>query len=142
MKLFLAGPLFNAAEREFNRRLRDALAAAGHDVWLPQENEPRERGAAAIFRKDVEGIGWADVVVANMDGPDPDSGTCWECGYAYARKKPVLAYRTDLRHAEDAAIGRFNLMIERSATKVLLLPAASVEQVARKILAAVDKLEI
>ena len=50
MKLLLAGPLFNAAEREFNRRLRDALAAAGHEVWLPQENEPRERGGAAIFK--------------------------------------------------------------------------------------------
>ena len=142
MKLFLAGPLFNAAEREFNRGLRDALAAAGHEVWLPQEKEPRERGGTAIFKKDVEGIDWAEAVVANMDGPDPDSGTCWECGYAYARKKPVLAYRTDLRHAEDAALGRFNLMIEKSATKVLLLPGAELEQVTRKLLAAIAKLEI
>ncbi|MBI2678262.1 MAG: nucleoside 2-deoxyribosyltransferase [Candidatus Koribacter versatilis] len=142
MRLFLAGPLFNAAERDFNRRLRDALVEAEHEVWLPQEKEPRERSGAAIFKKDVEGIEWAAVVVANMDGPDPDSGTCWECGYAYAKKKPVLAYRTDLRHAEDAALGRFNLMIEKSATKVLLLPGAGVEQVARKLLAALDKLEL
>lgn len=142
MKLFLAGPLFNAAERAFNRRLRDALVEARHEVWLPQEDEPRERGGAAIFKKDVEGIEWSEVVVANMDGPDPDSGTCWECGYAYAKKKPLLAYRTDLRHAEDAALGRFNLMIEKSATKVLLLPGAGVEQVARKLLAAIDKLEL
>ena len=49
-----------------------------------------------IFNKDVEGIDWAEVVVANMDGPDPDSGTCWECGYAY-RKKPVILFRTDFR---------------------------------------------
>lgn len=142
MKLFLAGPLFNAAEREFNRRLRDALVSAGHEVWLPQENEPRERGAATIFKKDVEGIEWAQAVLANMDGPDPDSGTSWECGYAYARKKPVLAYRTDVRHAEDASIGRFNLMIEKSATKVVVVPGATVEQVAKKLLAAVEKLAI
>ncbi|HTK95013.1 MAG TPA: nucleoside 2-deoxyribosyltransferase [Terriglobales bacterium] len=142
MKLFLAGPLFTAAEREFNRRLRDELAAAQHEVWLPQENEPRDRGAMAIFKKDVEGIDWAQAVVANMDGPDPDSGTCWECGYAFAKKKPVIAFRTDVRHAEDASIGRFNLMIEKSATKVVVLPGASLEQVARKLLAAIDKLAI
>lgn len=142
MRLFLAGPLFNAAEREFNRRLRDALAVAGHEIWLPQENEPRERGAAAIFKKDVEGIEWAQAVLANMDGPDPDSGTCWECGYAYARRKPVIAYRTDVRHAEDASIGRFNLMIEKSATKVVVVPGASVEQVAKKLAAAIERLAI
>lgn len=146
MKLFLAGPLFNAAEREFNRRLRDALETAGHDVWLPQENEPRKRGAAAIFKKDVQGIEWAQAVLANMDGPDPDSGTCWECGYAYARKKPVIAYRTDVRHAEDATFvtttgGRFNLMIERSATTVVALPGATVEELARKLLAAIAKVK-
>jgi nucleoside 2-deoxyribosyltransferase len=142
MKLFLAGPLFTAAEREFNRRLRDELAAASHEVWLPQENEPRDRGAMAIFKKDVEGIDWAQAVVANMDGPDPDSGTCWECGYAFAKKKAVIAFRTDVRHAEDASIGRFNLMIEKSATKVVVLPGATLEQVARKLLAAIDKLAI
>src|SRR3954468_19364722 len=114
MKLFLAGPLFNAAEREFNRRLRDLLVAAGHDVWLPQENEPRARGAKAIFKKDVEGIDWAQVVVGNMDAPDPDSGTGGECACAHARKNPFIASRTDTRHAEDASIGRFNLMIEKS----------------------------
>ena len=142
MKIFLAGPLFTAAEREFNRALCVELTAAEHEVWLPQDNEPREAGAAAIFKKDVEGINWAQVVLANMDGPDPDSGTCWECGYAFAKKKPVIAFRTDLRHAEDAAIGRFNLMLEKSATKVVVLPGATLDQVARKLLAALDKLAI
>ena len=37
-----------------------------------------------------------DIVVANMDGSDPDSGTSWECGYAY-RKKPVILFRADFR---------------------------------------------
>lgn len=142
MKIFLAGPLFTAAEREFNRALCVELVAAEHEVWLPQENEPREAGAAAIFKKDLEGINWAQAVIANMDGPDPDSGTCWECGYAFAKKKPVIAFRTDIRHAEDAAIGRFNLMIEKSATKVVVLPGATLDQVARKLLAAIDKLAI
>ena len=32
-----------------------------------------------IVAKDVEGIDWADVLVAHMDGPDPGSETRWEC---------------------------------------------------------------
>ena len=93
MKIYLAGPLYSTAEREFNVRLAAALKANGHIVWLPQKREKRRWTARKIFKKDVEGIDWADVVVANMDGPDPDSGTAWECGYAYG-KKPVSLPKT------------------------------------------------
>ena len=96
MKIYLAGPLFSAAERNFNNELTRLLRNKGHEVWLPQEFEQRTMTANQIFAKDVEGIDWADVVVANMDGTDPDSGTSWECGYAY-RKKPVILFRTDFR---------------------------------------------
>ena len=96
MKIYLAGPLFSVAERNFNNELTRLLRNKGHEVWLPQEFEQRTMTAKQIFAKDVEGIDWADVVVANMDGPDPDSGTSWECGYAY-RKKPVILFRTDFR---------------------------------------------
>ena len=99
MKIYLAGPLFSTAEQEFNSRLKQHLIEYGHGVWLPQDESDEQTGekaATEIFSKDVEGIDWADVVVANMNGPDPDSGTCWECGYAY-RKKPVGIFRTDFR---------------------------------------------
>lgn len=76
MKIYLAGPLFTSAEQEFNRQLCSALQNAGHDVWLPQEHEPRDRTATAIFDEDLKGMDWAQVIVGNMDGPDPDSGTC------------------------------------------------------------------
>lgn len=52
-----------------------ALRAAGHEVFLPQENEPG-KDAAGIFAADKAGIDWADGLVAIMDGPAPDSGTC------------------------------------------------------------------
>jgi nucleoside 2-deoxyribosyltransferase len=139
MKIYLAGPLFTSAEQEFNRRLRDALDRAGHEVWLPQEHEPRERSAQAIFETDVAGLSAAEVVVANMDGPDPDSGTCWECGYAY-KKKPVIVFRTDFREAGDVPGSRFNLMLSASAAKVILAPLASVEELARRIAAALAEL--
>jgi nucleoside 2-deoxyribosyltransferase len=130
MRIYLAGPLFSTAEREFNARLAVLLRAAGHEVWLPQERQGRT--AAATFRIDVRGIGWADVVVAGMDGPDPDSGTCWECGYAYG-KKPVIAYRTDFRVGEEPGKGAYNLMLTVSATRSLLLPLAGAETVARRV---------
>ena len=132
MKIYLAGPLFTTAEQEFNRQLGSALLSAGHQVWLPQEHEPRERTAKAIFEEDVKGMDWAEVVVANMDGPDPDSGTCWECGYAY-RKKPIVQYRTDFRQAGDATNAPFNLMISESAAAVILAPLASPQEIALKI---------
>ena len=95
MKLYFAGPLFTGAERSWNAEVAEALRAAGHEVYLPQEQEPG-MDAAGIFATDVGGIDWADGVVAIMDGPDPDSGTAWEVGYAY-RKKPIVLVRTDLR---------------------------------------------
>ena len=96
MKIYLAGPLFSSAEREFNARLTEKLREKKHEVWLPQENEQEAMSPKQIFEEDVRGVNWADVVVANMDGPDPDSGTCWECGYAFG-KKPVVVFRTDFR---------------------------------------------
>jgi nucleoside 2-deoxyribosyltransferase len=118
MKIYLAGPLFSAAEREFNARLAALLREQGHEVWLPQEIEQRDKTAKEVFRKDVEGIDWAEVVVANMDGADPDSGTCWECGYAY-NKKPVIVFRTDFRAADEPGKALFNLMLAESATLMI-----------------------
>jgi nucleoside 2-deoxyribosyltransferase len=118
MRVYFAGPLFSTAEREFNARVTARLRELGHEVWLPQESEQREMSPREIFAKDVEGIDWAEVVVANMDGPDPDSGTCWECGYAYG-KKDIIVYRTDFRAAEEAGKAPFNLMLTESATVCL-----------------------
>lgn len=132
MKIYLAGPLFTAAEQEFNRQLRTVLEGAGYEVWLPQEHEPRERTAQAIFREDVAGLDACDVVVANMDGPDPDSGTCWEVGYAYG-KKPIMLYRTDFRQAGDASNAPFNLMMSESANAVIVAPLATPAELAAKI---------
>ena len=68
MKIYLAGPLFSTAEQEFNSRLKQHLIEYGHKVWLPQDESDEQTGekaATEIFTKDVEGIDWADVVVAN-----------------------------------------------------------------------------
>src|SRR5208337_4104757 len=111
MKLYLAGNLFTLAERLFNDQLAAALRARGYAVWNPQENEPREFSTAAIFTMDKSGIDHSDTVLANMDGPDPDSGTSWECGYAYAKGKMVVCYRTDFRGVGEAGQCEYNIML-------------------------------
>lgn len=139
MKIYLAGPLFTTAEQEFNRQLCRALQEAGHEVWLPQEHEPRERTAKAVFEEDVSGLDSCDVVVACMDGPDPDSGTCWEVGYAF-RKKPIVLYRTDFRYAGDVADASVNLMMSESADVVILAPLATPNEIALKLCESLQRL--
>jgi nucleoside 2-deoxyribosyltransferase len=124
-KIYLAGPLFTLAEQSFNSELARFLEKNGFEVWLPQEHEPRRNTARAIFQMDVKALEWADMIVACMDGPDPDSGTAWECGYAYAKGKPIVCYRTDFRISGDTKGAPYNLMLSESATSRVELPFRS-----------------
>jgi nucleoside 2-deoxyribosyltransferase len=138
MKLYFAAPLFSAAERAWNEELTRALRDGGHEVFLPQEQEPG-KDAAGIFATDVGGIDWADGVVAIMDGLDPDSGTAWEVGYAYGNK-PVILVRTDFR-SQTGSGAPYNAMLTQSATIRLDLPFAPMARVVAEVLDAVRRLE-
>jgi nucleoside 2-deoxyribosyltransferase len=141
--VYFAGPLFTGAERAWNADVAAALRGAGHEVFgghevfLPQEQEPG-RDAAGIFTGDVAGLDWADCVVAVMDGPDPDSGTAWEVGYAFG-KKPIVLVRTDSRRG-GATHGSYNVMLAEAATVRLDLPEASTADVAAAIIDALERL--
>jgi nucleoside 2-deoxyribosyltransferase len=139
MKLYFAAPLFSAAERSWNEQLAAALREAGHEVFLPQEQEPG-KDAQGIFGGDVAGIDWADALVAIMDGPDPDSGTAWECGYAYG-KKPIILVRTDIRAKTGSGGAPYNAMLSESATIRLALPFAPMARVRAEVLDALGRLE-
>jgi nucleoside 2-deoxyribosyltransferase len=139
LKIYFAAPLFTTAEREWNARVAKHLRLASLDVWLPQELEPRASTAESIFMADVKGIEQADIVVAVMDGPDPDSGTCWECGYAYAKGKPIITVRTDLRKTGDADGTPFNLMLSVSANVNIADRLAATPKIAGQIVTAVRK---
>lgn len=89
MDIYLAGPLFTDAETAFNLALATKLRAARHTVFLPQQQceglvTPRD-----IFFGCLNGLIGSQIVVAVLDGADGDSGTCWECGYAYAKGMKV-----------------------------------------------------
>jgi nucleoside 2-deoxyribosyltransferase len=139
MKLYFAGPLFTTPERAWNAEVTAALRAAGHEIFLPQEQEPGKDGAG-IFATDVAGIDWADGLVAVMDGPDPDSGTSWEVGYAYGVRKPIVLVRTDVREMAGNT-GAYNPILAGSATTRIDLPAASPPHVISAILDALSTIE-
>ena len=123
---YFASPLFTDAERMWNAHTAAALRAGLPDmqVLLPQEFcAAHDQGDAtdgpdyaAIFADCVGHLDRANVVVAVLDGADPDSGTCWEAGYAYAKGIPVIGLRTDWRPAED---GTANCMLTRSCHAVV-----------------------
>jgi nucleoside 2-deoxyribosyltransferase len=146
MDVYFAGPLFTAAEIAFNREVAGYLTSKGHRVFLPQESEENKRAvdgysddpASDIFHSDVAGLDSCDVVVACLDGPDPDSGTSWEIGYAYGIGKDIVCYRTDFRVHEG--FDPINLMLTESADYVLFLPNKSALEVALEINAALDAL--
>lgn len=140
MKIYLAGPLFTTPEREFNAQLATRLRTAGHEVFMSQEHPAPEQTGRAIFLKDLDGLDWADGVVAIMDGADPDSGTCWECGYAYAMKKPVVLFRGDLRRSGDTDDIPYNAVLIGAADVHIELRLGSVDEAADAIHAALVRL--
>lgn len=133
MRIYLAGPLFTTPERDFNDRLATMLRALGHEVFLPQDHPAPSLTGKSIFLKDLAGLDWADALVAITDGADPDSGTCWECGYAYATNKPVVLFRSDLRNSGDADDIPYNAMLIGAADAHVELPLASVDGAANAI---------
>lgn len=142
MKIYLAGPLFTTPERTWNDALAARLESAGHEVHVPHLHPAADKTAEAIFRNDLGGLDLADAVVAIMDGPDPDSGTAWECGYAYGVGKPVVLIRTDMRASGDTADMPFNAMLVGAADAHIELPLATPEQAGDAVAQALTRLKV
>ena len=57
------------------------------------------------------------MIIAILDGPDSDSGTCFEVGYGFALAKPIIGARTDFRQCGDT--GGLNLMLSESCNHII-----------------------
>jgi nucleoside 2-deoxyribosyltransferase len=99
--LYLAGPdVFRPDAADHGRRLIALCAEYGFIGVFPLEPAlaelPTPRDVARhIYEANIAHIERCDAVLANLDffrGPEPDSGTCFEVGYAVARGKPVVGY--------------------------------------------------
>ena len=148
MRLYFAGPLFTQAERDWNRRIGQMLRAGGHQVFLPQEEVQSidSLDADLIFRLDVEGVRGAEALVALLEGADADSGTCFECGLAFALGIPIVVVRTDFRGGGDALPGQklatINLLLSQAASTIVSMPdpGSTTEAVAEAIHEALARL--
>lgn len=145
IKIYLAGPLFSLSERDFNRALAQALRdrMPSCTVILPQEHASTIVGQPGFLEKvfdySLQSILTSDVVIAILDGPDADAGTCVEIGYAYAHKKPIIGVRTDFRASEDKGI---NLMVSKACTEVIWMQDSSVKlnHVIEEVIRAIEHL--
>lgn len=109
MKVYLAGPLFSIAERNFIDSYAKGFRAAGIECFVPHEHGPEERLMTAqfIFHKDWDdGIATSNALVAWLDGPMADDGTACEVGIFYGLmlqqtpwRKGILGLVTDRRLA-------------------------------------------
>jgi nucleoside 2-deoxyribosyltransferase len=146
VRVYLAAPLFGAGEREFNTRLANSIVAGAPEIHviLPQDEAPRllttPQFAERMFSFCLETIDRVDAVVAVLDGADTDSGTCVECGYAFARGVPIVGIRTDLRQSEVRGL---NLMVSGVCRHLLYEPRHGIttEQIAALAVAALRELD-
>ena len=96
MKIYLASPWFKDNERVMYRQILDKMRSQGHEVYAPIEHEignawgkSNEQWAREVFNADIQAIRDCDEVWVLNFGMYSDSGTAWECGFAYALGKPV-----------------------------------------------------
>jgi len=152
--LYLAGPLFNVAERRHNSTLEAELIGVakvkGIDLKITSpQRKALERFMQSEGRFDVAGIVYdcvkdssnKDVIVCNLDGTDADSGTAVEYGIAVGQRvaqeilkknkvkikvPQVITYRTDFRTAPEKEVG-VNAMLRAEETTHIYHPCFSVE---------------
>lgn len=99
-RLYLAGPdVFRPDAADHGRNLVALCASYGFDAVFPLSGTlpalAPQALARHIYEKNIAHIAACDAVVANLDffrGAEPDSGTCFEVGYATALGKAVVGY--------------------------------------------------
>ena len=108
-KVYLAGPMFNQGEKDFNLAVTHVLEEFGYEVFLPQrdgieaaklEGKTEEELIRMIFELDAGEVRKADIVFMNLDGRVPDEGACVELGIAFGSGKRCYGFKTDTRSIE------------------------------------------
>lgn len=95
--VYLASPFFNGKELKVYKKVIDYLRnTLKYDLFVPQEHEvpnawdmSNEDWAKVVFQMDLEALEACDTVVVLNWGLYSDTGTAWECGYAYAKGKKI-----------------------------------------------------
>jgi nucleoside 2-deoxyribosyltransferase len=116
---YVASPLgFTEAGRDYYERVYlPALATVVEavDPWslvtvTPPSATERDR-ALAIGRANVEAIRSCELLVAHLDGQEPDSGTVAELGYGAGLGLRCYGVRSDMRQSGEPGVA-VNLQVE------------------------------
>ena len=135
MLVYIAAPLFNKMEKNFNQHIDELVVAQGFKTFLPQRDggsiselikqggNPEEL-SDYIFNLDVKAVNDCDIILFLFDGRVPDEGACFELGMAYALGKECIGFKTDIRSFAD---GFDNLMLRKSLSALFTNEDALVE---------------
>lgn len=88
VRVYLAGPFFDVAQRWLVELCATALRQLGADVFSPFHEVGV--GIPDAAAQDLDALGSCDVVLALLDGADP--GTVFEVGWARRAGMPVVVY--------------------------------------------------
>ena len=133
--IYIAGPLFNAHERNYLELIAAKLEGDGYKCFLPHRDQSgideaelegtnmSQTTKDKIFNADLTASKDADLIVVLVTGQDIDSGTAAEIGFTYANGKPIIAITAYERRFR-------NLFVDGMITKRVnevdeLLPAIS-----------------
>lgn len=132
LKVYLSSPLgFSPENDHYRERIKERLRQLDCTIFDPWEQEEVTRrieealslpdtagraraiGAAASFtgKVNADGLRDSDVVLAVLDGTEPDSGTVSEVGYGAGIGKRCFALRTDFRQSGDLPGLPLNLQV-------------------------------
>ena len=133
--IYVAGPLFNAHERNYLELIASELEGNGYKCFLPHRDQSgideselegtnlSQDTKDKIFNADLTALKKADLTVALVTGQDIDSGTAAEIGFTYANNRPIIAITAYERRFR-------NLFVDEMISKTVndideLLPAIS-----------------
>jgi nucleoside 2-deoxyribosyltransferase len=109
LAIYLAAPLFNEREREFNGYLA-GLFAPFAEVYLPQRDGslltemvaagvPLVVAEKRVFKQDCDALRRCNVIVAVLDGAHIDEGVAFEIGFSRATECLCVGLQSDSRRA-------------------------------------------
>ena len=109
-RVYLASPMFNQSEKDFNLKIAHVLEEYGYEVFLPQrdgleaallKDKSEQELVDLIFELDYQEVLKADIIFMNIDGRVPDEGANVELGMGYAVGKRCYGFKTDTRSIQN-----------------------------------------
>jgi nucleoside 2-deoxyribosyltransferase len=104
-KVYIAGPLFTKAERDFLEEIEKLIKELGFETYLPHKDAGvfirGKSSSEEFFKKDLDAMKNCDILVTVLNGNEVDSGTAWEIGFAYSKRIKIIGILDDTRKPDN-----------------------------------------